>query len=176
MRDLPEHVTITNFEAYQVRIVRDAHEYSASFSWSRYDNQAHALEAAVDWRNMMLRELPPPGNGKGSFRRKPMAHKRSMGMVGISRYVHTDRRRIGSPQYLRFGVNWVDSMGKPRIKTFEAGKIADLDWEAELHTALTAEAFRTHWEYCTQTASEFDPGIYAGWRDGCVYPFTPSQR
>lgn len=174
-RTLPDQITITNYEAYQVRIARDGDEYSASFTWTKYADQKAALQAAVEWRDRLLAILPPAVNGKGSFRRKPMKGKVSWGRVGVTRYIKRDQRRPGRPKYLVFGVNWTDHDGEPRIKQFQAGRVETLTWEEELHAALTAEAFRTHWEFSRSQNVPFDPEPYLEWKETCLYPFEPDR-
>lgn len=172
-RDLPSNITIPSFDAYQVRIVREGREYSATFAWSRYGTKAKALEEAVAWRDDMLSRLPSAATELGSFRSTPQKNKRSYNRVGISRYIGVDRRKLGSPGYLRFAVNWVDDTGKPRVSSFQVGKIGSFSWEAELHAACTAEAFRTHWEYCRTKGCPFDLSRYEGWKGKHCYPFAP---
>ncbi len=175
-RSLPDNITIPNFKSYQVRIVRGDAEYSASFAWSRYETKKHALQEAVKWRDMMLAKLPPPENGKGSFRRTAMAGKRTYGRVGITRYIRKDYRRDGDQQYLVFGVNWTDDQARQRIKQFQVGKVGNFTWENELEAALTAEAFRTHWEYAVTMNIPFDPEHYKNWRGAALYPFVPAHN
>lgn len=172
-RDLPANITIPGYATYQVRIVRDGYEYSATFAWSRYGSKDQALSCAVAWRDAMLAALPSAATELGSFRCSPQKNKRSYGRVGISRYIGIDRRRGGSPGYLRFAVNWLDVSAKSRIKTFQAGKVGSISWEDELHAACTAEAFRTHWEYCRAKRLPFDPGRYENWSTEFCYPFNP---
>lgn len=173
-RDLPSNITIPSFDAYQVRIVRDGHEYSATFAWSRYGSKDQALREAVVWRDAMLARLPPAATSLGSFRRTAQKNKRSYGRVGITRYIGVDRRKVGSPGYLRFAVNWVDGTGKPMVTSFQVGKVGSFTWEVELHGACTAEAFRTQWEYCQAMGHSFDPSRYEGWKTNNYYPFDPS--
>lgn len=175
-RDLPAQITIPNWDGYQVRIVRDGHEFSASFSWAQYAGKELALQEAVRWRDNMLASLPPPGNAKGGFRCKPLSHKKSWGRVGITRYTSADARKPGRPVYLRFGVNWIDDSEKRRTKSFQVGRVGEIDWVTELHAANTAEAFRTHWEFCRLNGFPFDETFYDGWRDARRYPFSPPVR
>jgi len=97
-RPLPDNISIPGYDAYQVRIVRGEHEYSATFACSRLGSKDLALQAAVSWRDMMLAKLPPAGNGHGGFRTSPMPNKRSLGRVGVTRYEKIDRRRQGIPK------------------------------------------------------------------------------
>lgn len=172
-RLLPDNITIPGYEAYQVRIVRGEHEYSATFAWSRFDSKELALQAALNWRDLLLARLPTAGNGHGGFRTSPMPNKRSFGRVGITRYEKTDHRRSGCPRYLVYGVNWTDRDGSKRVKQFQVGRIGAFDWQQELHASLTAEAFRTEWEYCRSTGKEFAPDRYTGWSEMELYPFLP---
>lgn len=172
-RDLPSNITIPAFDAYQVRIVRDGHEYSATFAWARYGSKDRALSEAVAWRDRMLAKLPPAATTIGSFRVTPQKNKRSYNRVGISRYIGVDRRKLGAPGYLRFAVNWVDGTGHSRVTSFQVGKVGAFSWEDELHAACTAEAFRTQWEFSRATGQSFDPASYEGWRHKQCYPFNP---
>lgn len=175
IRPLPDNITLTNSGSYQVRIVRAGNEMSASFSIRRNGGDKAAIAAAVVWRDMMLKQLPMPMSGRGGFRTASQSNKRSYQRVGLSRHLVTDHRRENSPKYLRFGVNWVDEDGSPRVKQFQAGIASEVTWEVELHAALTAEAFRTHWEYARVKGLEFDPTPYAGWKTTELYPFTPDS-
>lgn len=170
-RDLPANITIPAFDAYQVRIVRDGHEYSATFAWSRYESKGCALNAAIAWRDGLLAKLPSAATTLGSYRSTPQSNKRSYNRVGISRYIGVDRRKLGSPGYLRFAVNWVDGTGRSRVTSFQVGKVGAFSWEDELHAACTAEAFRTEWEFSRATGQSFDPTSYEGWRNKQCYPF-----
>lgn len=172
-RSLPAHITIPNWDAYQVRIVRNGREYSASFSWNMYGTEKAALAHAVKWRDTILAALPPSGNERGQFRTKPLSHKQSWGRVGITRYITADARKAGRPEYLRFGVNWVDSAERRRTKSFQVGRVGEIEWELELHAANTAEAFRTEWEFCQATGRPFDDEKYREWRERRLYPFLP---
>lgn len=172
-RALPDNITVPSYDAYQVRIVREGHEYSATFAWSRFETTEKAMHAAVSWRDKILSQLPAPGNGRGSFRATPMANKRSFGRVGITRYQKKDRRRTGCPEYLVYGVNWTDKDGQARVSQFQVGRVGTFDWHEELHASLTAEAFRTEWEFCRSTGQVFEPDRYAEWKEAELYPFLP---
>lgn len=172
-RDLPSNITIPAFDAYQVRIVRDGREYSATFAWSRYGSTEEALSEAVAWRDALLAKLPSAATTLGSYRSTPQKNKRSYNRVGVSRYIGVDRRKTGAPGYLRFAVNWVDETGQSRVSSFQVGKVGAFTWEDELHAACTAEAFRTQWEFSSATGQAFDPSSYRGWRKKQCYPFHP---
>jgi hypothetical protein len=172
-RDLPENISIPGYDSYQVRIARNGHEYSSTFHWARFGGKERALQSAVKWRDQMISQLPAAENGRGSFRTSPMAHKYTFGRVGITKYPKKDRRRTGQPAYLVYGVNWVDEDGAPRVKQFQVGRIGNFDWDQELHTALTAEAFRTEWEFCVSAGISFDPERYQNWKEVELYPFWP---
>lgn len=174
-RDLPANITIPSFDGYQVRIVRDGHEYSATFAWSRHGTQERALQEAVAWRDAMLARLPPAATSVGSFRCTPQKNKRSFKRAGITRYVKVDRRKVGAPSYLVFGVNWLDETGKARVTTFQVGKVGAFTWEDELHAACTAEAFRTQWEFSRTSGQAFDHEQYEGWKTRVCYPFSPAN-
>ncbi len=169
-RSLPRHITIPNWAAYQVRIVRDGREYSASFPWSRYADQSAALDAAVSWRDAMLVRLGPPRDGTG-LRKSPLAHKTSYGRVGITRYLRTDSRKASRPQYLTFGVNYTDRRGSRRTKSFQVGNVEIVGGKEERHAARTAEAFRAEYEWSRRCGRVFRPERYARWREEVLYPF-----
>lgn len=175
MRGLPKHITIPNFNGYQVRVVRDGVEHSKSFPWSA-GGKAMALLDAVAWRDSLLRTLPPPGNAKGGYRSKPLSHKTSWDRVGVVRTVGCDRRRSLTVQYVRYSVSWVDKTGKARVKTFQAGRADSITRADEVHTSLTAEAFRSEWEFCQRTGERFEPWRYDSWRKDRLYPFAQAKR
>ena len=172
-RALPAHVTIPNWDSFQVRISRDGVEHSASFAWNAYSDQRAALAAAVQWRDARLAELPPAENLKGSTRTKPLKHKTTWGQVGVTRYFRTDARKQGKPLYLTFGVNWIDHTGRRRTKSFQVGRDTEISWQDELHAANTAEAFRLEFEYCLKSGVVFNPDKYKLWRKHPCYPFIP---
>lgn len=174
-RALPAHITIPNWSAYQVRIVRDGQEYSASFGWNEAGPQK-ALSEAVAWRDKMLESLPDAGNEEGQFRSMPLRHKFSWSRVGVTRYVSKDYRKPGHPEYLRFGVNWTDSEGRRRITSFQVGRLGVVSEADERHAANTAEAFRAEWEFCTKNGFPFEAFIYKKWKDEILYPFSPERH
>lgn len=175
VRSLPRHITETNFEAYQVRIVRNGHEYSNSFSFARDRDRERALANAVKWRDKMLAKLPRSTNGPGSYRVEPLPHKKTVMRAGITRYVTSDKRRIGEPLYLRYGVSFVDETGRKRVKSFQVGRFSDVTWQEDMHASNTAIAFREHWEFCVDHGLVFDPDHYAGWKEKDMYPFDPDR-
>ena len=172
-RDLPDNITAPYAKFLQVRIVRAGHEFSSTFPFRNYSSPEEASADAEAWRDDLLSKLPPPENGRGSFRRRPMKGKKSFNRVGITRYVKYDNRRAGRPGYLVFGVNYTDSNDVSRIRQFQVGRVEEVNWEKELHASKTAEGFRMHWEYCKEAGLDFDPDAYKGWAEKCFYPFTP---
>lgn len=169
-RDLPAHVTIPNWNAYQVRIVRNEVEYSKSFPWSRA-GQAAALEAAVMWREAQLAALGPAWNDKGGLRRKPLRHKKSGYPVGITCYLRSDRRKSGDPLYLTFGVNYINRKGKKTTRSFQVGNIEIIGQRDKEHAEQTAKAFRAEYEWCRCHGKIFKPERYVRWREVKMYPF-----
>lgn len=174
-RDLPSHITETNCQAYQVRIVRDGHEYSSSFSFARTQDREAALAEAVAWRDDMLRRLPPSSSSRGSYRKEPLPHKKTVMRAGVTRYVTSDSRRVGNPLYLRYAVSYVDETRRPRVKSFQVGRLADVTWQDELHASKTAIACREHWEFCVDHGLKFEPDLYEGWQKRKLYPFDPKR-
>ncbi len=85
--------------------------------------------------------------------------------------MRSDNRRAGKPKYLCYGVNFVDSDKRPSVKTFQVGRADAVTWQQELHASLTAEAFRSEWEWCVDNGVQFDPAKYADWTTCDRYPF-----
>ena len=170
-RILPAHITIPNWDAYQVRIVRNGEEHSESFSWRAHAGESAALEAAVEWRDKKLAEL---GGSTASLRDKPASNKKSGCPAGITAYLRADHRREGIPQYLTYGVNY-KRRGKSATKSFQVGNIEIISQLDKEHAALTAIAFRTEYVWCRRNGAEFDPDKYSGWRQGKLYPFEPPK-
>jgi len=173
-RRLPENITETNFNAFQVRIVRDGQLYSASFPWCTVGKPA-ALSAAVKWRDMTLAMLPHPGNGKGTIKPTIMKNKKTREPLGVSRYVLTDRRSKPPRKYLRFAVSYQGHDGRCCIKAFQAGALQKLTQEDVFHAAQTAYACREEWEYCYLRGQPFDPEKYNVWKETQLYPFSPKN-
>lgn len=174
-RSLPAHVTIPNWNAYQVRIVRDGVEHSKSFSWTHYAGESKALVAAVQWRDAKLAELGMP---LSTLRKTPLRHKKSGCPAGITAYYRVDKRREGLPQYLTYGVNYRNSKGKACTKSFQVGHVEIISQEDKEHAALTAMAFREEYVWCRLHGVDFAPERYVSWRRETLYPFvapaTPS--
>ena len=166
-RQLPAHITIPNWSAYQVRIVRDGVEHSESFSWKGYAGESKALEAAVLWRDATLAAL---GTCESGLRAKPLRNKKSGCPAGITAYLRTDRRREGLPQYLTFGVHYSQS-GKNRTKSFQVGNVEIISQPNKEHAALTAVAFRDDYVWCRRNNVAFCPERYVNWRHETLYPF-----
>ena len=173
-RELPRNVTELPYGAYQVRVVSDGCERSATFLWSDYENKELALKAAVEWRDKIRKLHPSKYISVMGFRKKVLGHKKSFFRVGVSRVHKTYKDRDGNPSVLRFQVNYVSPLGKPRIKTFEVGRLDTFGLAEELHAANTAIAFREHWEYCIENALPFETNKYLGWKSKILYPFDPN--
>ena len=167
-RSLPPNITLLNGNTYQVRILRGSQEFSASFSAREPD----ALSKAISWRDAKLALLPPASNSFGSYKSTPLKNKTSWYRVGISRYWSPSSRDSGA-LYLRFGVNWMDSEGVKRVKSFQVGRQGTISAEQERHAALTAEAFRDEWEHAQCHGLAFDSAKYRDWRTTTLYPFSP---
>ena len=175
MRGLPENLTETNFDAIQVRIVRDGKEFSKSFSFAKSKDKKKAISDATLWRDSIKNILPPPRRSEGGYLKRPQSNKKSVNRSGITRYITKDKRKIGNPSYLVYGVNYTDSVGKPKIKSFQVGKLDSFNHGDEIHAAMTAEAFRSEWEWCKDHKLEFDDQKYNGWKKDTKYPFTPAE-
>lgn len=171
-RVLPSNITETNCNGYQVRIVRDGIEHRTSFSFAKHGGRGQALSAAILWRNLKLTELGPACNSTGKYLTRPQKNKGSVQRAGITRYLRLDNRRVGTPSYVTYGVNFVGDDGFARVKTFQAGRVDDISWEKEHHAAQTAETFRSHWEFCRDNNLPFREEFYEGWSDTALYPFS----
>lgn len=176
MRVFPENLTETNYEAIQVRIVRDGTEFSKSFSFSKSKNKSKAISDAVAWRDSIKKILPPAIRSESGYLKRPQSNKRSVNRPGITRYITKDKRRIGNPSYLVYGVNYTDKNGQSKVKSFQVGKLDTFNHSDELHAAMTAEAFRSEWEWCKDHKKEFNDQKYKGWKKDTKYPFTPEER
>ena len=167
-RLLPAHITIPNWSAYQVRIVRDGVEHSESFSWKKFAGEMAALAEAIKWRDAKLAEL---GASPVGFRDKPLRNKKSGCPAGITAYLRSDHRRNGLPQYLTYGVHYTNSKGKKSTRSFQVGNIEMISQLDKEHAALTAMAFRADYICCRRNGVEFKPEKYASWQLEKRYPF-----
>src|ERR1035437_8964748 len=108
-RLLPIYITIPNWSAYQVRIVRDGVEHSESFSWKKFAGEMAALAEAIKWRDAKLAEL---GASPVGFRDKPLRNKKSGGPAGNPPFLRSEPPRNGLPQFLAHGVYFTNNKGK----------------------------------------------------------------
>lgn len=149
--------------AFQVRIVKDRKERSRLFSFSHWGGKRKALKAAQSWRDQLYVLLDVKPNRKDCVQKNNL----STGVQGISKRIHTDKRRAIERQYLVYSVNWNDSTGKRRNKTFQVGNIEDYEAQIEELAFKKAKEFRKeyekHWD--NNTLGEFDTTKYLGWKD-----------
>ena len=164
---LPEHITVTNWRAFEVRIRRGNELYYKSFPFSNEIDQGRALTDAVRWRDARLIGMVAPRNSTGSFRSKNQKSEMSDIPVGVSRSTYKTKGR----DYLRYVVNWVDGNGIKRGRTFTAGAVNQISVESEERALETAKAFRKEWEFCTENGFRFDHDKYGCWKIETLYPF-----
>ena len=89
--------------------------------------------------------------------------------MGVSRTVALNPANPNYEGSLRFLVNWNDSTGKPRIKTFVAGPVAKMTTDREAHAHKTALAFRAAYEKSRQMGAPFNPDPFSRWRATRLY-------
>lgn len=165
---LPDNVRRTDV-GFIARIRRGRRSFTKHFRLSKYPGHEAALTAARSWVDTQRRELPPPANGLGSVRKKTLSHKRTGEPVGVSRTVALNPSNPNCKGSLRFLVNWSDSNGKARIKTFVAGPVAKMTPEREEHAHKSALAFRATYEKNRQAGIPFDPAPFDQWRAMRLY-------
>lgn len=148
---LPKHVSLPNWDAFEVRIWRAEKIYYKSFPFPQYATVQNALDAAVEWRDFILKGI------------------RGSDPNGVKRSTYSKRER----EYLRFVVLWADHNGSSRTKTFTVGAVDKIDERDIEHASKTAEAFRIEWEFCNEKGLPFNDEKYANWKSTSTYPFDP---
>lgn len=129
------------------------------------------LDAAIS-RRVELRTIYPDTLAH-RFRARRMPTKGSHERVGVCRTVKTDRRKAGKSRYLVYAVNWIDTAGRKRVTSFQAGPESEVTAAEERHAELTAIAFREAYEYARMQGTAFDQKLFAEWRLARCYPFKP---
>lgn len=96
------------------------------------------------------------------------AHKKSTGVLGVSRSVQFDKRR--SVYYLVYSCHWRRD-GKGHTKTFHVGRYAEVSTDEELHAFRTAVLFRKEYEMYkdNEIENQFSPERFKFWRKLRLY-------
>lgn len=161
-----KQITEPDHRGFQVRIVRNKKEYSRYFSHKQWGSKGKSLQSAISWRDQMLvlfRE-------SSKFRQETMlpAHKKSTGVLGVSRSVQYDKRR--DVYYLVYSCHWRRN-GKGHTKTFHVGRADDVSPDEEFHAFRTAVLFRKEYEMFKDKGLEerFSPDRYKSWKNKRLY-------
>ncbi|HYE95669.1 MAG TPA: AP2 domain-containing protein [Rubricoccaceae bacterium] len=96
---------------WQVRIRRDGRRLSKFFADARHDGSDGALAAAIDYRDGLLKELPPPAS-------KPRKAWSNTGVVGLA---VREKGEGGEPKRYVL-VNWTDAEGQRHGASFAVDK------------------------------------------------------
>ena len=162
---LPKNVS--RYDGYLVaRIERGDIQRTCRFRYrdgSQADISRAAKEAAA-WIEAQKLNLPAAKNRLASLREKPLSGKQSGEPVGVSKTIAKSKNPAAEGS-LRFMVNWKDSTGKGRVKSFVAGQI-DLISKAQVSQARkAARSFRAKYEQATALGLPFDDAEFDNWRD-----------
>lgn len=96
---------------WQVRARRDGKRLSKFFADARYDSRKGALEAAIEYRDQLLSDMPDTPQ-------KPRKAWSNTGVVGLS----VREKDEGAKPRLYVQLNWIDSEGKRRAASFSVEK------------------------------------------------------
>jgi len=151
-----KNITMPDSLGYQVRVVRNGDEHSRYFSFAVWGGKKKALDAAVNWRDMMKARLGEPRRFEGE------ARNNSTGVRGVSKVIHEDKRRGHSN--LRYQVTWTKEDGKQAARTFQVGRVGEISADEELHAYRTAVAFRKKYELARSLGQRFDPAEFVNWK------------
>ncbi len=161
-----KQITEPDNRGFQVRIVRNKKEYSRYFSHKQWGGKSKSLKSAMSWRDQMLvlfRESK-------KYRQEEMlpAHKKSTGVLGVSKSVQYDKRR--DVHYLVYSCHWRRN-GKGHTKTFHVGRANDVSPDEEFHAFRTAVLFRKEYEMYKDNGLEerFSPDKYKLWKKERLY-------
>ncbi len=101
---------------WQVRIQRQHQSYTQFFSDKKYGSPEKAFEAALAYRDRLLKELPPPINPTARLRTPEVRRKAAesinrSGVIGIGFSVKVTRQGIRRPYVQGY---WIDADGRRR--------------------------------------------------------------
>lgn len=125
MADTPHHITRIDIEptekyprrhpthGWQVRVRRDGRRLSKFFADARHGGRDGALEAAMDYRDRLLDQLPEPDA-------RPRKAWSNTGVVGLSVREKQERKGAGGKTYVQ--LNWVDGDGRRRGASYSVEK------------------------------------------------------
>lgn len=156
------NITMPDAHGYQVRIVRAGKEHSRYFSTKVWGGENHALEAAINWRDMKRASLPRKVAAENQ-----QPKNNSTGINGISKVVHYDKRR--NTETLRYQVSYRTKDAKQSVRTFQVGHTNRLTTDDDLHAFKTAIAFRREYELARSLDEEFNAEKYSNWKNEKLY-------
>jgi hypothetical protein len=170
--DLPKFITEPSTGCFQARVQRAGRYRSASFSVSKYGTRQKAIKMASKWAQQTDKELGLPDNGRGLFRTRCRADKRSPLPVGVWQTVAKRLNRDGTVNCrLVYAVCYSPPGQRQKIRTFSAGSLETPNTRQAARAKQTAIAFRRHWEYSRLHNLAFDPAHYDDWLTDKMYPF-----
>lgn len=126
-----------------------------------------SLDEALIARHRIRLEYPERAQ---RLRRRALPHKTSSLPAGVSR---TEKASRGNSVYVVYQVSWVDTSGKGRVTSFQAGAVHSMTGKDEAHAKRTAIAFRKAYEFATEHGMGFYPDFYRQWKDVQCFPFRP---
>lgn len=115
---------------YQVRVYREGKEHSGYFSYKQYGGARPALSAAVKWRDIQKKKLPPP-------MKRPV--RSNTGIRGISRVTKYDKRYHRT--YVMYGVYYPKNSKAWSNKCFSVGYEDEITQKDETKILKEAKIF-----------------------------------
>lgn len=163
-----KQITEPDVRGFQVRIVRNKKEYSRYFSHKSWGSKKKSLGGAISWRDQML--VLFKDNAKYQSKETIPPHKKSTGVLGVSRSVQFDKRKGEGVYYLVYSCHWRKD-NKGHTKTFHVGRAESVTADQELHAFRTAVLFRKEYELCKDKGVEefFSTEKYKLWRTERLY-------
>jgi hypothetical protein len=128
-KSIPEKYGITRMDhnhggkltrGYNVRIQRSGKRYVQFFADGENGGEIKALEAAKEYRNKILKDIPSPTRADRS---QIVRRKTSSGIVGVTLITTVDTRRKGKKYVYEFWKAWWSPQkGIRKVKIFSVNK------------------------------------------------------
>ncbi len=138
MRRSKGFITSPDKYGFQARIKKNGKERSKYFAHSQWGGPEKAAQAARNWLDAQAAAL----NQLESAEDRPLNNKRSCGVRGVSLATKRDKRR--GETRLAWLVSYKKD-GRPASKTFDIGRVGEIDADREFQRFR--EACRFRWEY-----------------------------
>jgi len=128
MIDIPKMYGVTRMNhrvhnklilGHYVRIQRDKERFVQFFSDTEFDGENGSLEAAIKYRDKILKDTSLPTRAQHS---QTASRKSDSGIVGVTLHTAVDTRRRTKHAYDMWKAWWSPQIGKPKVRSFSVIK------------------------------------------------------